>query len=267
MKNFKKAYLSTDVALRKKYELGKTTKLLVCTLETFDDKILRDLFISYGKEYLNLFLESLYPIIKNSLNGRVEFYIQCMGRAFYKVNRNSWSIVTDKTKPQMLRFALRTGFCIECVLEDDESTFDLVTEKQPDSMLIYEVAMASAEARTTKYLIKIIEYIAQYELEADQEKTDSYLQAIDNVGGDDVNALAWTIRAIKDHSKWSLQDILRFILQDRDYRAYAVRNIYQALYLTGLPIQEIQSIVESNPDYAYIDSYMDWKASMKEENV
>lgn len=127
--------------------------------------------------------------------------------------------------------------------------------------------MASAEARTTKYLIKIIEYIAQYELEADQEKTDSYLQEIDNVGGDDVNALAWTIRAIRDHSKWSLQDILKFILQDRDYRAYAVRNIYQALHLTGLPIQEIQSIVESDLDYAYIDSYMDWKETLKNEDT
>lgn len=96
---FQKAYLSIDVTLRKKYSLGTTTKLLVCTLETINDKALRDLFISYGAQYLNLFLESLYPLIKDSLMGTIRFYIQCMGRAFYRVNRNSWSIVTDKTKP------------------------------------------------------------------------------------------------------------------------------------------------------------------------
>lgn len=271
---FRDAYLSTDVVLRKKYVLGTTTKLLVCTLETLDDKALRDLFISYGAKYLNLFLESMYQLIGGNPIRRIKFYIQCMGRAFYNLDKNSWPIVTERSKPIMLRSLLLIGFCIECVLNDDEEIFDLATEKQPESLLIYEVAVVSSEAHTTKYLIKIIEYIADSELEEeeDQEKTDAYLRAMNNIGEHRqslgiVDALIWTIRAIKDHSKWSLQDILTFILKDKRYRTYEIQNIYQALHLAGLPIQEIISIVESDLFYDWNESYIDWKESLNEEDV
>lgn len=280
--DFSKYYLQSDGEISDISYIFKSlgaTRLMVViyqfAVDTNQDFMV-EFLATYDKNYLLAILEK----VSDDHSLFLENFIFSLSRAIYRLDRIFYkrfeSYFQGRQADNIVNEIL-SGVCYEAVLldaispdiarvgvnvpSDATETFDDINQDQGYRFMDV-VAQASYEAKTTKYVFRLIDQVvSQYLVEQGRKTSTAYLEAIKN--SSDIQSTSQVIKAISQYSTWPLVDILNLVLSSN---VVNIPHIYGAFYFAGLSIDEIKNTVDSSGKPMTL-IYAQWKNSLNMADV